>query len=164
MGWALGAVTSGRLPLPRGLMRTAAQMIGGGVATWAVSLAAGEHLTTMPSGRAWLALFYLFSVGSLLGFSAYTYLLEHARPAVAASYAYVNPVIAVFLGVVLAGERVGGTSLAGAAIILAAVVLVGRARSAAHSRESASLSRSTVAVESSSASKRSTTPESSTLT
>jgi drug/metabolite transporter (DMT)-like permease len=157
MGWGLGAVTSGRLPLPKGLMRTAAQMIGGGAATWGVSLIAGEHFTGAPSPRAWLALIYLFGVGSIVGFSAYTFLLAHARPAVAASYAYVNPVIAVFLGVVLLGERVEGTSLAGAAIVLAAVVLVGRARSSAQSRESASRSRSTVDVASSSDSKRSTT-------
>jgi drug/metabolite transporter (DMT)-like permease len=162
MGWALGAVTSGRLPLPRGWMRTAAQMIGGGLATWAVSLAAGEHFKATPSFRAWLALLYLLSVGSLVGFSAYTYLLEHARPAVAASYAYVNPVIALLLGVAVAGEHVGVTNLGGAAVILAAVVLVGHARSSVQSRESASRSRSTVAVESCSASKRSTTPDSST--
>jgi drug/metabolite transporter (DMT)-like permease len=163
MGWALGAVTSGRLPLPRGLMRTAAQMIGGGLATWVVSLGAGERFTGAPSGRAWAALLYLLTVGSLLGFSAYTYLLEHARPAVAASYAYVNPVIALLLGVFLAGERVVATNLGGAAIVLAAVVLVGRARSSAQSRDSASRSRSTVAVESGSPSKRSTTPDSSTM-
>jgi drug/metabolite transporter (DMT)-like permease len=164
MGWALGAVTSGHLPLPKGMMRTAAQMMGGGAATWGVSLVAREHFTGMPSARAWLALVYLFGVGSILGFTAYTYLLEHARPAVAASYAYVNPVIAVFLGVVLLGEHVGATSLAGATIILAAVVLVGRARSSGQSRDSASRSRSTVDVASSSDSKRSTTPESSTIT
>jgi drug/metabolite transporter (DMT)-like permease len=128
MGWAMGAVTSGRLPLPRGMMRTAAQMLGGGAAMAAVSLAAGEHFAAAPSWQAWLAHAYLCAVGSLVGFTAYSYLLANARPAVAASYAYVNPVIAVVLGLALGGERFGPASLAGAVIVLAAVILVGRAR------------------------------------
>jgi drug/metabolite transporter (DMT)-like permease len=117
-----------------------------------------------PSPRACAALAYLCIFGSLLGFSAYNYLLANTRPAVATSYAYVNPVIAVVLGVALAGERLGLTSLVGAGIVLAAVVLVGRARRSGQSLPSASLSRSIVAVASCSTSKRSTTPESSTST
>lgn len=161
MGWAMGSVASARLPLPRGMMRTAAQMICGGAAMAAVSLAAGEHFVQAPSWQASVALLYLCVFGSLLGFSAYSYLLANARPAVATSYAYVNPVIAVVLGVALLGERFGTTSLLGAVIVLAAVVVVGRA---AQSRASASRSRSMVAVASCSGSKRSTGPESSTTT
>ena len=78
--------------------------------------------------RASAALAYLCVFGSLVGFSAYSYLLANTRPAVATSYAYVNPVIAVVLGVVLAGEHFGATSVVGAAIVLAAVVLVLAAR------------------------------------
>ena len=165
MGWALGAVASGRLPLPRGLMRTAAQMIGGGVATCGGEPGRPraprqpclrvEHGWRSSTCSAWAR----SSASAPIPTSSST--RDRRWPT---SYAYVNPVIAVFLGVVLAGERVEATSLAGAAIVLAAVILVGRARSAAQSRESASRSRSTVAVDSSSASKRSTTPESSTLT
>ena len=159
MGWAMGSVTSARLPLPTGMMRTATQMICGGAAMMVVSVAAGEHFAGPPSLRAWLAVAYLCAFGSLLGFTAYSYLLSHTRPAVATSYAYVNPVIAVVLGVALAGERFGSTSLVGAVIVLAAVVLVGRARLSDQSLASARRSRSTVAVASASASNRSTTPE-----
>jgi drug/metabolite transporter (DMT)-like permease len=164
MGWALGSVASPRVPLPGGMMRTAAQMLGGGLAMSFVSVAVGEHMTSMPSPAAWMALAYLSAFGSLLGFSAYTYLLANTRPAVATSYAYVNPVIAVVLGVAVGGERLGITSVVGGAIVLAAVVLVGRARLAGQSLPSASRSRSIVAVASPSASNSSTTPESSTST
>ncbi|HEY8039669.1 MAG TPA: drug/metabolite exporter YedA [Polyangiaceae bacterium] len=129
MGWALGSVFSQRLPLPGGMMRTASQMLGGGAATMLVSLALHEHLGAAPSLRAVLAVLYLCVFGSLVGFTAYSYLLAHTRPAVATSYAYVNPIIAVALGAAFAGERFGATSLVGAVIVLAAVALVGLARS-----------------------------------
>jgi drug/metabolite transporter (DMT)-like permease len=164
MGWALGSVASSRVPLPGGMMRTAAQMLGGGLAMSFVSVAMGEHMAAIPSPAAWMALAYLSAFGSLLGFSAYTYLLANTRPAVATSYAYVNPVIAVVLGVAVGGESLGITSVVGGAIVLAAVVLVGRARLSGQSLPSASRSRSIVAVASTSTSKSSTTPESSTST
>ena len=128
-----------------------------------------------------MAVAYLCVFGSLVGFTAYSYLLAHTRPAVATSYAYVNPVIAVVLGVALAGEHFGATSLVGAVVVLAAVALVGRGKAApsprasetprasvvgysAESLESPSRSRSTVAVASCSPSKRSTAPDSPTTT
>jgi drug/metabolite transporter (DMT)-like permease len=182
MGWALGSVAGRRLPLPPGtMMRTASQMLGGGAALAVVSLVAHERLAAAPSSRAIVAVAYLCVFGSLVGFTAYSYLLAHTRPAVATSYAYVNPVIAVVLGVALAGERFGATSLVGAVVVLAAVALVGRGKAApnppaaqnarasvagysAESLESASRSRSTVAVASCSPSKRSTAPDSPTTT
>jgi drug/metabolite transporter (DMT)-like permease len=145
------------------MMRTATQMLGGGAALAVVGLAAHERFAAVPSARAVGAVVYLCVFGSLVGFTAYSYLLAHTRPAVATSYAYVNPVIAVLLGVVLAGEHFGATSMLGAAIVLAAVAVVGRAK-AAQSRASASLSRSTVAVASGSPSNRSTAPDSPTTT
>jgi drug/metabolite transporter (DMT)-like permease len=123
MGWGLGSIASQRLPLPKGLMRTAAQMLCGGAAMVAVSAALGEGTGT-PSARSTFALAYLAIFGSLVGFTAYSYLLANTRPAVATSYAYVNPVIAVLLGIVFAGERFGMESAVGAVIILAAVALV----------------------------------------
>jgi drug/metabolite transporter (DMT)-like permease len=128
MGWALGSMAGKKLPLPPGLMRTATQMTAGGAVLLLVSVAAREPLPSAPSARAIAAVAYLGIFGSLVGFTAYTYLLEHTRPAVATSYAYVNPVIAVALGVAFAGERFGAWSLAGSLIVLAAVVVVGRAR------------------------------------
>jgi drug/metabolite transporter (DMT)-like permease len=131
-GWALASLASPRLPLPTGTMRTAAQMLGGGAALLLVSLCAGEHpAASAQSVRSLAALAYLAVFGSLVGFSAYSLLLKSTRLVVATSYAYVNPVIAVVLGVVFAGERFGAASLAGTAIVLAAVVLVGVARAQA---------------------------------
>jgi drug/metabolite transporter (DMT)-like permease len=123
MGWAMGSVASKRLPLPGGIMRTGSQMLCGGAAMLVVSLALREPLGEQ-TARGALALAYLCVFGSLVGFTAYSYLLKHTRPAVATSYAYVNPVIAVVLGVVLAHEQFGAQSAAGALVILAAVALV----------------------------------------
>jgi drug/metabolite transporter (DMT)-like permease len=126
MGWALGSVTSKRLPLPAGTMRTATQMISGGAAMLLVGLLRGEHLAHPFAPRALAAVAYLTVFGSLLGFTAYSYLLRHTRPAIATSYAYVNPVIAVLAGVVAANEHFGASSFVGAAIVLASVAIVGR--------------------------------------
>jgi drug/metabolite transporter (DMT)-like permease len=123
LGWALGSVLSGRVPLPRGLMRTATQMFTGGLAMLPISLALREPIGPGSVNGA-LAIGYLVVFGSLLGFTAYSYLLQHTRPAVATSYAYVNPVIAVALGVVLRGEHFGATSTVGGIVVLAAVALV----------------------------------------
>jgi drug/metabolite transporter (DMT)-like permease len=71
-----------------------------------------------------LALAYLAVFGSIIAFSAYLYVLKHARPALATSYAYVNPPVAVLFGVLLAGEHVGPYDLAGMAIILIGVVAI----------------------------------------
>jgi lysylphosphatidylglycerol synthetase-like protein (DUF2156 family) len=100
-----------------------------------VGVARNEHLTSPLAPRPLLAVAYLTLFGSLLGFSAYSYLLKHTRPAVATSYAYVNPLIAVVIGVVVAHEHFGATSFAGAMIVLAAVALVGRSMSRARSAE-----------------------------
>jgi len=123
LGWALGSVSSARLPLPQGILRSASQMLCGGAAMLVLSVALREPMT-FGTVRAVLATAYLVVFGSLVGFSAYAYLLSHTRPAVATSYAYVNPVIAVALGVLLAAEHFGVASALGAVIILAAVALV----------------------------------------
>jgi drug/metabolite transporter (DMT)-like permease len=130
VSWAFGSMWSRRLPMPQGLMSTAAQMLCGGLLmTLFGSLALGEHLpTAMPGPRAVFAYFYLVTFGSLVGYSAYGYLLRHARPALATSYAYVNPVVAVFLGGVLAGETMGATAWLAMGAILGAVVLLTRKR------------------------------------
>jgi len=129
MGWALGSMVTRRLPAPPGIMRTAVPMLTGGGLMWLVGLAAHERLSGTPTARSIVAVAYLCLFGSILGFSAFSYLLKHTRPALAMSYAYVNPVIAVLLGVTFGGERFGGASLLGTSIVLVAVVVVARARS-----------------------------------
>ncbi|ABF90172.1 transporter, EamA family [Myxococcus xanthus DK 1622] len=128
MSWALGSVWSRRLPMPRGLMSTAAQMLCGGVVMLGFSLLIGERPTAMPTPKAVLAFFYLVVFGSLVGYSAYGYLLRNARPSLATSYAYVNPVLAVFLGGLLAGETMTPTAWLAMGAILGAVVLLTRGK------------------------------------
>ena len=128
MCWAFGSVWSKRQDMPSGPMNTAAQMLCASVALLGVGFATGEELPSDPTLRATLALAYLAVFGSILAFSAYLYVLKHARPAVATSYAYVNPPVAVLLGVVLLGETVGPFDLAGMAIILVGVAVITLAR------------------------------------
>ncbi|XSE98286.1 drug/metabolite exporter YedA [Pseudomyxococcus flavus] len=126
MSWALGSVWSRRLPMPQGLMSTAAQMLCGGAIILGFGLLVGERPTVMPTPKAVLAFLYLITFGSLVGYSAYGYLLRHARPSLATSYAYVNPVLAVFLGGLLAGETMTPTAWLAMGAILGAVVLLTR--------------------------------------
>jgi drug/metabolite transporter (DMT)-like permease len=105
-------------------MASAAQMLAGGVALLAVALLRGESLAAVPTAKALWSLAYLVFVGAILGFSAYVYLLDNVRPALATSYAYVNPGVAVLLGVWLGGESVDTVELAALAVILGGVVMV----------------------------------------
>jgi drug/metabolite transporter (DMT)-like permease len=130
LAWALGSTVGKRLPLPAGAMRTATQMLCGGGLMACASVALGERAGAV-SGRAIGAVAYLAVFGSLVGFSAYNYLLHHTRTAVATSYAYVNPVIALALGVAFGGERVDAMGALGAAAILAAVLMITRGKTKA---------------------------------
>lgn len=122
--WAFGSVAARSMDMPRGLMMSAAQMLTGGIALAVMSLALGEEWPTTLAPSAFAAWLYLIVFGSIVTFSAYLYLLEHTRPAVATSYAYVNPVIAVMLGVLLAGERIDAWGYAGMIVIVSAVALI----------------------------------------
>jgi drug/metabolite transporter (DMT)-like permease len=126
--WAAGSVWSQRLRLPSGLMAGAAQMLAGSAALLAIALLSGERVQAPVPVHAWAAAAYLTVVGSLVGFSAYSFLLRRVRPSLATSYAYVNPLVAVTLGTAVLGERVSPLGLGGMAAILAgvALVLVGR--------------------------------------
>jgi len=124
LGWAFGSVWSKHQDMPQPMMSAAAQMLCGGISLALIALLRGEHLAALPSLHASLALLYLLVFGSLLGFSAYIYLLHHTRPAVAASYAYVNPPVAVLIGVALAGEHVTTFDIVGMIIILASVAAI----------------------------------------
>ncbi len=122
--WSFGSVWSKRLTMPSGLMSSAAQMLGGGVLLLAASLVFGERLVVAPSPKSLAALVYLIVFGSFVAFTAYQFLLHTVRPALATSYAYVNPVVAVALGASLAGEQVGVLEFAAMAVIVAGVALV----------------------------------------
>jgi len=124
LSWALGSFLARRVALPRGMMGTAAEMLAGGAALLVVGLVHGERVTGVPPASAVLAMAYLIVFGSLLGFSAYAWLLHNARPAVATSYAFVNPALAVVLGVVLGAERLGPTVLIGTPLIILSVALI----------------------------------------
>ena len=130
--WALGSILSQHLSLPKGAMGSAAQLLCGGVVLFIVGLVGGEHITRMPSAPATWAMLFLIVCGSWVAFTAYGYLLSHVRPALATSYAYVNPVIAVCLGVWFASEHITPMGLLAAAVILSGVVLVSIGRSSAH--------------------------------
>lgn len=121
--WTFGSMWSKRLPLPKGLMGSAAEMVAGGVLLLLLSAVFREPWHT-PSTASLVALAYLVVFGSLVAYSAYLYLLEHTRPAVATSYAYVNPVVAVILGVGFGGETLTGLGWAALAVIIGGVVLV----------------------------------------
>ncbi len=128
MSWALGSILSQHLPSPKGLMASASQMLAGGVMLFIVGFGTGEHMTSMPGPRPLAAMAYLIIGGSLVAFSAYGYLLRHVRPALATSYAYVNPLVAVSLGVALAGEQITMIGILAMLTILSGVGLVSLGR------------------------------------
>jgi len=124
VSWAFGSILSRHISLPSGLMGAAAEMLAGGAILFGISLIFGETISHFPSEVALWALAYLIVFGSLVAYSAYTYLLSHVRPVLATSYAYVNPVVAVALGVGLAGEQITAIGIVAMAVILVAVALV----------------------------------------
>ena len=128
IAWSYGSIWSRGRDLPPPLMAAAAQMLCGGAAMLVAGLALGERFEAWPTPRGVLAVGYLATFGSLVGFSAYVWLLRHVRPALAGSYAYVNPVIAVLLGAWLAGERFGAHELGAMAVVLSGVVAISLAR------------------------------------
>jgi len=123
--WAFGSVWSKHLPLPQGAMASAVEMLVGGVVLLIASAVSGEHLEKMPPIEGWAALAYLTVFGSIIAFNAYMYLLKHVRPAAATSYAYVNPAVAVLLGIVFVGETIGTEEALAMLVIISAVVLIG---------------------------------------
>lgn len=128
IAWAWGSVWSRGRDLPAPFMSTAAQMLCGGVAMAIVAVLMGERISEVPPMRATLAVAYLAVFGSIVAFSAYVWLLQHVRPALATSYAYVNPPIAVLLGALLLHERVGWDAVGAMAVILVGVVIITRAK------------------------------------
>ena len=123
ISWAAGSMLSKRVAIAPGMMGAATEMIGGSVLMALVGLSLGERIHAV-SWEAIGAMAYLIGLGSLIGFTAYAWLLQHTRPAVATSYAFVNPPIAVMFGILLGGEPAGWPLAVATPLIVASVVLV----------------------------------------
>jgi len=128
LSWAVGSLHSPKADLPRStLLAAAMEMVCGGALLILLGLVTREtgtfHFHAV-SVRSVLGFLYLITFGSLVGFTAYNWLLSHASPARVSTYAYVNPVIAVFLGWAMVHERVTLRTLAAAALVVAAVALI----------------------------------------
>ena len=126
--WAAGSIYGLRGSVPKSSILTSGmQMLSGSVSLLLVGLIRGEWWTFEPSAvstNSILGLLYLIVFGSLVSFTAYSWLLKNARPSMVATYAYVNPVIAVILGWLIAGESMTGQMLLGAGIVVGSVVLI----------------------------------------
>jgi drug/metabolite transporter (DMT)-like permease len=134
--WALGTIMTRRVTIPSSPALTSGmELLCGGVALLVLGSAAGEfgslHLAQV-SWRSWLALGYLIVVGSIVAFSAYGIAVRSLPTTTVATYAYVNPVIAVLLGTLILNERLTPAMFAGGALIVGAVVLVVRRSPPAH--------------------------------
>jgi drug/metabolite transporter (DMT)-like permease len=128
VSWSVASVLTRKLPLPASKMvSSGAQMLVGGLMLTAMSGLMGEfsgfHPASVSSG-AWVALIYLIVIGSIVGFTAYVWLIHHESPTKVGTYAYVNPVVAVLLGYFLAGEPLGQRTILGTLFVLISVVVI----------------------------------------
>ncbi len=126
--WAGGSLYGLRAPSPKSpVLASAMQMLAGGAVMFAVGSFTGEWTRfdlANASNNSILAFLYLVVFGSIVAFTAYSWLLKHASPAVVSTYAYVNPVVAVLLGWALANETLNAQMLVGAAVIVGSVALI----------------------------------------
>ena len=132
--WSMGSIYAKNADMPTStLLSTGMQMLTGAVSLFIVSLVRGElsgFSFELVSMRSWLGLVYLITFGSLIGFVSYGWLLHNAPISLVSTYAYVNPIVAVLLGNLLADEPLNGRILIAAAIIIGSVVLINSARKA----------------------------------
>ncbi|HET9971336.1 MAG TPA: EamA family transporter [Streptosporangiaceae bacterium] len=130
--WALGTIMARRGTIPSSpALASGMELLAGGVALLALSAATGEFSSfrlSQVSARSWLALAYLIVIGSIVAFSAYGIAVRTLPTATVATYAYVNPVIAVLLGALVLGENLTTMMIVGGVLIVGAVVLVVRRR------------------------------------
>jgi drug/metabolite transporter (DMT)-like permease len=128
MSWSVASALTRKLPLPPSrVMSSGAQMLAGGVLLTLTSAALGEFRNFRPwsvSLQAWLALAYLIVAGSIVAFTAYTWLIHHESPTKVGTYAYVNPVVAVLVGYFLGGEPLGWRTVLGALFVLISVLVI----------------------------------------
>ncbi len=137
MSWSVASILVRLLPLPASkTMSAGTQMLIGGVLLGLATVLCGEEHGFDPaavSTAAWLALAYLIVAGSLLGFCAYTWLIQHESPTKVGTYAYVNPLIAVSIGYLFGGEPLDARTVLGTVLVIASVVIIitGKTRKAA---------------------------------
>ena len=126
--WALGSIFSRQAVIPDSpLILTGMEMLAGGVFLMFMAAPLGEYQRFDPaavSSLSWWSLVYLIAIGSFLGFTAYVFLLQVSTPAKVSTYAYVNPVVAVFLGWALNGEQITLMTIVASAVILAGVAMI----------------------------------------
>lgn len=122
--WSFGSIISQRVSQPKGLMAPAVQLLCAGIILIPLGLVTGERITAVPTAASIGWMIFLIVGGSMIAFTAYAYLLSHVRPALATSYAYVNPLVAVCLGIWLANEKMNLVGFIAMLIILSGVVLV----------------------------------------
>ena len=143
LSWAVGSLLVTRRPVPADpLTLTTVEMLAGRLALLVVSPAVGElrgFSVADVSGTSWLAVAYLIVFGSLVAFTAYVWLLGNAPVSLVSTYAYVNPAVAVLLGVLIADERLTGATLGGGLVVLAAIAVVVTAESRRQHRAAAEL-------------------------
>lgn len=128
IAWAWGSIWSRGRDLPEPFMSAASQMLIGSVMAMIVALVIGERFHGLPSLEPTVAMLYLVLAGSILGFTAYVWLLHHVRPALATSYAYVNPPLAMAFGALLLGEKFDSHAIGAMVVILAGVLIITRAK------------------------------------
>jgi drug/metabolite transporter (DMT)-like permease len=128
ISWSIASIFSRKLPLPPSkLMSSAAQMLTGGVLLTILAAALGEFHNFHPavvSRAVWLSLLYLIVAGSIIGFTAYVWLLHHESPTKVGTYAYVNPIVAVLVGYFLGGEELTARTILGSLCILVSVIVI----------------------------------------
>jgi drug/metabolite transporter (DMT)-like permease len=128
LSWAVASIIARKLSLPRSkLMSSGTQMFAGGLFLALTAAALGEFRDFHPwtiSREAWLALLYLIVAGSIIGFTAYLWLIDHESPTRVGTYAYVNPAVAVLLGHFLGGETLGPRTVAGTVLVLVSVIVI----------------------------------------
>lgn len=128
MGWAMGTVLIPRIKQAESFMGSGVQMLGASITLAIGALISQEHITQMPTATSLWAFAYLVVFGSFIGFTAYSYLVPRVRPSLAISSAYVNPMVAVLLGFLIAGERISTTMLIALPLIIGGVLLMSIAK------------------------------------
>jgi len=128
ISWSVASVLTRKLPLPTSkVMSSGSQMLAGGVMLTLTTAAFGEFRDFHPaavSREAWFSLIYLIVFGSIVGFTAYVWLIHHESPTKVGTYAYVNPVVAVVVGYFLGGESLGLRTILGTLFVLVSVVVI----------------------------------------